>query len=321
MTEQEKSNKSEEDLQHYLKEAKRYVWLTIGYLITDTFLIYLVMQNSQTMKAALFEDLLYFVPSLAFLIGNHYISKPPDKAFKFGYDRAYSVGFLASSVAVFGVGAFILIESLIKLINREIVTIGTIRLFGETIWFGWMMIVVVGYSIIPVYLLGQKKLKLSKKVNIQILHTDAKGQKADWMTSVAAIAGIIGIGFGLWWADAVAAIIIAVDILSDGVKSLKAATTEIMDRSPLNVELKEDPLVGQIERSVQEEEWISASLVRLRRTGNKITGDVLIVPKGDEGLFQKSVRLSAKIENLHWEIDSVMISAVKELPELYNKRV
>ena len=26
-------------------------------------------------------------------------------------------------------------------------------------------------------------------------------QKADWMTGVAGIVGIIGVGFGFWWAD------------------------------------------------------------------------------------------------------------------------
>lgn len=152
---------SRKELEPYMQKAKKYAWFTMGYLILDTTILYLVMQNSQAMKAAWIEDMLYFIPSLSFLVATIFVSKPPNKRFRFGYDRAYSVGFLASSIALLGVGAFVLIESVIKLINREIVSIGTISLFGETVWFGWMMIAAVGWSILPVYLLGKKKLQLN----------------------------------------------------------------------------------------------------------------------------------------------------------------
>ncbi len=44
--------------------------------------------------------------------------------------------------------------------------------------------------------------------------------KADWMTALGSIIGVTGIGLGLWWLDAVAALFISFTILSDGVKNM-----------------------------------------------------------------------------------------------------
>ena len=56
--------------------------------------------------------------------------------------------------------------------------------------------------------------------------------KADWITSAAAIVGVLGIGLGLWWADAVAAAVISVDVLRDGISHLRKAMLELMDQRP-----------------------------------------------------------------------------------------
>ena len=42
-----------------------------------------------------------------------------------------------------------------------------------------------------------------------MLYADAKMNKADWLTATAAMVGVVGIGVGLWWVDAVAAIAIS----------------------------------------------------------------------------------------------------------------
>lgn len=315
------TKQSREDLEPCFRQTKKIAWITIGYLLFDSAIIFIAMQNSLAMKASWFQDLLFFIPPLSFLIGSFFISKPPNRMFRFGYDRTYSIGFLASSFALIGVGGFILIKSLLQLFKKEIVTIGTFQLFGETIWFGWVMIGVVGYSMIPTYLLGRRKLKLAKKLNIQILHADAKAQKADWLSSSATIVGIIGIGFGWWWADAVAAIIIACDILVDGVENMKAAVAEAMDQTPLNVELKEDPLIEEIEEVVMGEDWVDKFLVKLRKAGNKVTGEVLVVPKAKADLLDQSAQLTQKIKELHWEITEIAVAPVKELPFLYDKKI
>lgn len=302
--------------------AKKIVWLTIGYLLFDMTLLYFTMQNSQAMKASLIEDMLYLVPSICFLVSNRLSRKPPDENFRYGYNRAYSIGFLVSAFALFAIGGFLLFESLMKLVNHEVITIGTFRAFGETIWFGWLMILTIGYSIIPVYLIGRAKLKIAKKVNLQLLYVDAKGQKADWLTSVATIFGILGIGYGLWWTDAVAAIIIAIDILSDAFKSLKASFSEAMDRMPIDPLLKnQDPIVERVEEIVSREKWIENFVVRFQKSGNKIRGEVLVIAPDAADLKDKIFSLRESILNMDWQIEEVGISPVRELPLIIKKGI
>jgi len=49
--------------------------------------------------------------------------------------------------------------------------------------------------------------------------------KANWLTAGAAMVGVVGIGFGLWWADAAAAAIIPLDITEDGVSNPRRRRT------------------------------------------------------------------------------------------------
>lgn len=70
----------------------------------------------------------------------------------------------------------------------------------------------------------------------KILYTDADMNAADWKTGLAGGAGIIGIGLGFWWADALEAGIISFDILRDGLRNLRIAVAELLDGAPRDLE-------------------------------------------------------------------------------------
>ncbi len=77
------------------------------------------------------------------------------------------------------------------------------------------------YGAIPPIFLGRMKQPLAETLHDKVLNADAAMNRADWLTAFAAIAGIIGIGIGIWWADAAAAIVIALDITRDGFKYVR----------------------------------------------------------------------------------------------------
>src|SRR5690606_20713072 len=115
------------------------------------------------------------------------------------------------------------------LVAAEHPPIGTIVLFGQSVWLGWLMIGVMALTIpLPIYF-GRVKMRLAEELHDKVLYADADMNKADWMTAVGTIAGVTGIGFGLWWADSVAALLIAASILWDGVKNMGAAISDLMD--------------------------------------------------------------------------------------------
>lgn len=69
--------------------------------------------------------------------------------------------------------------------------------------------------------------------------------KADWLTGLTAAVGVIGLKFGLRWADAVAALLIALDVVGDGYRHTGAATCDLTGEVPRSVDDKKfEPLVG-----------------------------------------------------------------------------
>ena len=82
------------------------------------------------------------------------------------------------------------------------------------------------------YLLASGGFALATRLRDKLIHTDALMNKANWQTGVAGFAGVAGLGFGWWWADSAAAILIAGSIIFDGWTALKIATSELIDGIP-----------------------------------------------------------------------------------------
>lgn len=257
-----------------IARGTRLEYWTIAWLITVVPLMALVMGSSQAMKTVWIEDMLGFIPPIVYLISVRLERKDPTDPFPYGFDRVNGVAFVMSAVALTLVGFYLLFEAVMTLVRAEHPTIGTMRAFGRDIWMGWPMIAVLLWSTIPSMILGRMKLPVARTINDKVLHTDADMQKADWMTGLAAIAGVIGIGFGLWWADAAAAGFISFGILHDGISELRASTAELVDGAPRKLE--KDEVAEEAERLKGElERLFPGSEVRLRETGRVIRAQVI----------------------------------------------
>lgn len=219
-----------------IARGRKLEYWTLAWIATVIPLMYVVMGSSQAMKTVWIEDILGFVPPIAYLLSQRLERKAPSEAYPFGFARVNSVAFVVSSVALAMMGVYLLVEAVMTLVQGEHPTVGTTRLMGRDIWLGWPMIAVLLWSTLPSMILGRLKLPVAKAINDKVLHTDADMQKADWMTGIAAIGGIIGIGFGLWWADAAAAGFISLGILHDGISDLRSSTAELVDGAPRNLE-------------------------------------------------------------------------------------
>jgi cobalt-zinc-cadmium efflux system protein len=256
-----------------LRRAVRLEYWTLAWMGSVVVLMGLVMGSSQAMRTAWIEDVLSLIPSIVFLIALHFEKKPPNERFPFGYTRVHSLAFLISAVALAAVGALLLFEAAMTLVKQEHVTVPPIRLFGRDIWLGWLMVAALLYSVVPPVILGRMKLPIAKRLQDEVLHTDALMQKADWMTGLAGVAGVVGLGLGYWWADAAAAALISFSILNDGVAALRIATAELVDGTPRKLgESKVDPeaelLMAKLQRQYPD------ARIRLRETGRYIHAEV-----------------------------------------------
>jgi cation diffusion facilitator family transporter len=303
------------DKHELLKKAVRLEWLTIAYLLSAIVILYFSLGSSQAMKAAWAEDILSLLPPIAFLIASRVRRKQPDTKFPYGYHRVTSIAFLCASVALLSLGAFILYDSVMKLAKFEHPPIDLVKPIGDNpIWLGWLMLPALAYSALPAIFLGRAKQPLAKELHDKVLFADAEMNRADWLTAGAAMLGVVGIGFGLWWADGVAATIISVDITHDGFKNLKVALADLMDKEPTVVDhSRPDPLPLWVKNELLLMDWVKDAEVRLREEGHVFVGEAFVVPVDDEDLVGRVERANERLLDLDWRLHELVIAPVPEI--------
>lgn len=295
-----------------LQRARHLCIWTLVSMAGVCVLMYAVMAGSQAMKTALVEDLLSLLPSACFLVAAWFRTRPCDGEYINGRERAFDVNFLIASVALTGVGLGLLIDGTHTLLTRSHPVIGTVEIGGTVVWQGWLMIAALAISAVPPVILGRLKLRLADTLSLKPLRTDAAMQKADWMTALAGIAGIVGIGFGWWWADAAAAILISGSVLHDGGTNLLGAVRDMHDARPEQLERdREDPLVGRAHAAVRDLDWVRDCRVRFHEEGMRLSGVVCVVAQ--DGMLDEDRRLSAceAVRDVHWRFDDVVVTLLE----------
>jgi cation diffusion facilitator family transporter len=297
------------------RRAVRLEWLTIAFFAAAVALLGVTLGQSQAMKAAWIEDMLGFVPPIAFLIAARYNNRPPNGRFPYGYHRSVTIAFLAGSVALLGLGGYVVYDSVLRLVLRERPPIGLIELFGFRFWLGWLMIVALACTMVPAILLGRAKLTIARQLNDKVLFADAEMNRADWLTAGAAILGVLGIGAGLWWADAVAAAIIGGDIVRDGVRTTRSAVATLMDSRPLVVDGGQpQPLPDQVLAAVLDLDWVADAWLRVREEGRVFAGELLVVPTaGTADLPERLERLGRWVRDFDWRMHDLVVSPVTHI--------
>jgi cation diffusion facilitator family transporter len=286
--------------------AKRLEWATIFFMLTIVVIIYFTMGGSQAMKAAWIEDMLSFVPPIAFLVAARWKDRPADEGFPYGYHRSVSIAFLAGAVALTIFGVFILIDSILGLVRQEHPTIGTSVVFGHQLWAGWPMIAVLAYSAIPPLVLGHMKLEPARALHDKTLKADSDMNRADWLTAGAGIVGILGIGIGWWWADAAAAGIISIAIVNDGLTNLRRVVSDLMDQEPTTVEGERSDVPERLRRALNELSWVRDVDVRLREEGHVFAGEAFLVVTSTDDLRVKLEEARRAAHGVDWRVRDIV---------------
>lgn len=298
-----------------LRMAIRLQWVTIAFLITASVLVFSVLGSSQAMKAAWIEDLLSFAPPLAFLVAVRVSRRSPDSAHPYGYHRSIGIAHLVAAVALVTMGSYLLVDSALGLLEAEHPPIGVVQLFGHTFWLGWLMIAAMAYTAVPPVVLGRMKMKLAEELHDKVLYADAEMNKADWMTAVGAMVGVLGIGAGLWWADSVAALLISGSILHDGVKNLRGAVSGLMDaRATTYDDALPHPLIEQVDALLLNLPWVKEARSRVRDEGHVFHVESFVVPVEEHDPSVDDLEQArTAIADLDWKLHDVVVVPVPQL--------
>jgi cation diffusion facilitator family transporter len=300
-----------------LRRAIRFEWYTLAFLAVAITMVYLVMGSSQAMKAAWIEDLLSLAPPIAFLLAVRLVNKTPNPRYPYGYHRAVGVAHLVAGVALFTMGAFLIFDSASGLISAEHPPIGSVVLFGQPIWLGWLMMIAMALTIpLPIYF-GRVKMRLAEELHDKVLYADADMNKADWMTAAGSIVGVAGIGLGLWWADAAAALFIAASILWDGVKNMKGAITDLVDtRATTFDDGRPHPDAAKVDDYLESLPWVARAGSRVRDQGHVFHVEAFVVPhRGMMPTLAELLDARDACIDLDWKIQDIVLVPIDELPE------
>jgi cation diffusion facilitator family transporter len=305
-----------DEVEDDIRKARRLAWLSIAYLCSSTGLLILVSSGSQALKTEWVADALSLIPPILFLVGNRVSRRPADPVYPFGYERAVSAGYLGSAVVLLGVGAFLFFDSAMKLVLLEHPSIGGMSIFGHAVWTGWLGLLVLVYCLVPVWFLGRAKRKLGERLHDKTLLADGQVNEADWQSTLAAMLGIIGLALGFWWADALAALFISFEIIRDGVRELRTAIGDVMDRRPQRLsDRKPDPLPERLNAFLLDQDWVRDAVVRVRERGREFTAEAHVVPSAEDRLIDRIETAEREAKDMDRRLRKLIITPARRLDE------
>jgi divalent metal cation (Fe/Co/Zn/Cd) transporter len=297
-----------------LRSARRVEWLTIGYLLAASAVVGFTMGGSQAMRTSFFEDLVSIVPAAMFLLCTRVARRRPTPDYPYGFHGAVSIGYLTASIALVAMGTFLLAEALIKMIAVERTTIGGMTIAGYTVWAGWPMLAAILSTVIPSILLGRRKLQLAPQIHDKILFADAKMMKADWVTAAATAVGVLGVGLGFWWLDPIAAALVSLSILKDGVDNVRVALGDLIERQPMKTDQSgPEPLGDALRQHMERLDWVAHASVRLREVGHVFFGEVFVTPRGAYPDLPARIRRAVDMARaINWRLHDVTVTVMNE---------
>ncbi|SFS01997.1 cation diffusion facilitator family transporter [Agrococcus baldri] len=303
-----------EQQERLLRKARNLEWAVLAYTAVTITVVALVMGNSQAMQTAWVEDILSTLPQIAFLVALPIIRRKPTAKHPYGYHRAMGVGHLVAGVALLAVGANLCFEAISGLVKQEHPPIGTMQLFGMTIWQGWVMIAVMALIVIGPLIYGPMKMKLAKQLDNKLLYADAAMAKADWTTNAGSIVGVLGIGLGIWWLDGAAALFISASILWDGITNTRGSVLDLMDMRATTYDQKQPhPVHGRVDEVLRGLRWVHHAASRIRDEGQVFHVEAYVVPKRAKVKVSDLDRAVDDILALDWRVQDVSVSVVSQL--------
>ncbi len=306
---------SKDELKAGFEKMRRLARLSLAYQIGATALVGLTMGNSQAMKTEWIENALAIIPILGVLLTYNTENKQPEKSHPFGHHRAGTIAFLAAAFALAGVGTYLFYDSLTNLIYREYPSIGGITLLGYTFWHGWLMIGVMSFTAVPPMLFAHAKIPVAKLIHDKPLYACADMSRANWLSNGAGVVGLVLLAYGFWWGDSLAALLISLDIMSDGFGNVFKSLSDVMDRHPVDLETgRQHRIVDEVSRVLRALPFVADERTLIREHGRYLFAEIFIEPNErlpPAALATRQVREA--VMPLDWRLQHIAVEFTDEL--------
>lgn len=186
--------------------------------------------------------------------------KPADEEHHYGHHKFEAVSALAETALLFLLSGVVIWEAIKRLLEHE----GP--MVEATIW---AFAVVIGSMAVD--LLRARALShTAKKTKSQALEADALHFSSDLASSFAVLVGLVGVRFGLAWADSAAALIVAILVCFAGWRLGRRTIDTLTDVAPEGAAEKITAIAAMVPGVVRVEQ------VRARAAGDKTFIDLTV---------------------------------------------
>lgn len=225
--------------------------------------------------------------------GLRFFKKPADQRFHFGYYKLENLASIAATIVMFILAGYIIFRSYNQLINPQ------------TIEHPFIGMVVAFIAALVALGLGFYKIIKSRHMSMSSVKLDAFNTLKDGTTSFLTVAALFLSSFGYNLADSIIGFIIAGIIVSIGFAAIKEAGYMLVDACDGDCLMYGVLIKTYAERvnGVQ-----AAQVVRLRRTGPVIQGELEITVAGDMTV--------SELDKIQSEIIRVSSEKISELERL-----
>jgi len=151
--------------------------------------------------------------------------KPADAEHQYGHGKVESVTALAETALLFALTAVVIVEAAQRLIGTQAHAVeATAAAFA-----------VIACSIVVDFFRARTLKRVAKATSSEALEADALHFGSDMWSSVAVLVGLCGVALGYSWADAAAALVVAVFICIAGWRLGRRTINTLTDTAPAGV--------------------------------------------------------------------------------------
>ena len=233
-------------------------------------------------------------------IGLRFFRKPADHRFHFGYYKLENLTAIVAALVMIVLASYITYRSYLQLTDPHEIQL---PLIGALVAF---------IAALIAWGLGIKKYKEWKQSNLSSVKLDAYNTIKDGTASFLAVIALLISGYGYPVADAVVGFVIAGIILSIGFATIKEASYVLVDACDTDC-LEQGQVMMKFVNGL--EGVHSAKVVRLRRTGPVLQGEIEIHVPGDMSISEVNAIRNKIVSHLKETIPDIERMTVVALPE------
>ena len=212
-----------------------------------------VMTGSLGILSEAGHSLIDFGATVMTLIAVRISGKPADDEHHYGHGKVEAISALAETALLFLLSAAVIFEAVRRLFFHEGVHV------EATIW----AFAVMTASVVVDFFRARALSRAAKATGSQALEADALHFSSDLWSSLAVLVGLGGVWLGLPWADAVAAIAVAILICLVGWRLVRRTVDTLTDAAPRGVRER----VVEIARRMPG--VVAVERIRVRSSGEK----------------------------------------------------